>query len=134
MPEKASAVRVDDIPTLASEPGGPQWKPIRLHFGISGFGVNAWTAQAAGEEIIERHTETEDSDTGHQELYFVARGHATFVVDGEKVDAPQGTLVYVPDPDSVREATARDDDTLIVIVGGTPGEAFRPSGWELKHA
>ena len=134
MPEKASAVHIDDIPTLASEPDDPEWKPIRLHFGITGFGVNAWKARAAGEEIIERHTETEDSDTGHQELYFVARGRATFVVDGEELDACAGTLVYVPDPDSVREATATEADTLILIVGGTQGEAFRPSGWELKHA
>jgi quercetin dioxygenase-like cupin family protein len=134
MAEPARSVRLDDIPTLASEPGGPEWKPIRLHFDIAGFGVNAWKAGEAGQLVIERHTETEDSDTRHQELYFVVRGHATFTVDGETVDAPAGTLVYVPDPDSVREATAEEADTVVLVVGAAAGEAFTPSSWETKYA
>jgi hypothetical protein len=134
VPEPAKSKNVDDIPTLASEPGEPEWKPIRLHFGIDGFGVNAWRASEPGQVVIERHTEIEDSDTKHQELYFVARGHARFTVDGETMDAPAGTLVYVPDPASVREATAVEADTLVLIVGGAPGQPFTPSGWELKHA
>jgi quercetin dioxygenase-like cupin family protein len=134
MPKAATAVNVDDIPTLASNPDEPEWKPIRLHLGISGFGVNAWKAREAGQLVIERHTETEDSDTRHEELYYVARGHAAFTVDGETVDAPEGTLVFVPSPDSVREATAQEAGTVVLIVGATPGEAFTPSGWELKHA
>ena len=134
MPRRASSVNVDDIPTLITDPGEPEWKPIRLHFGIGAFGINAWKAREAGQLLIERHTETEDSDTGHEELYFIARGHATFTVDGEELDAPEGTFVYVPDPGSVREATAQEAGTLVVIAGGTPGEAFTPSDWELKHA
>jgi quercetin dioxygenase-like cupin family protein len=134
MPDGAVSANIDNIPTRASEPGEPEWKPIRLHFGITGFGVNAWKAVEAGQLVIERHTETEDSDTLHQELYFVASGRATFTVDGETLDAPAGTLVYVPDPSSVREAVAEDAGTVVLIVGGAPGEAFRPSGWELKHA
>lgn len=134
MPDRASSVHVDHISTLIPDPAEPEWKPIRLHFGIGAFGINAWKAREAGQLLIERHTETEDSDTGHQELYFVVRGHATFVVDGEELDAPEGTFVYVPDPGSVREATAHEAGTLVVIVGGTPGEAFTPSGWEIKHA
>jgi mannose-6-phosphate isomerase-like protein (cupin superfamily) len=132
VPEPAQSVNVDDIPALPSDAG--DWKPIRLHFDITAFGVNAWAAREAGQLVIERHTETEDSDTRHQELYFVARGHATFIVDGREIDAPVGTLVYVPDPESVREATARDAETLVLIVGGAPGEAFTPSEWETKHA
>jgi hypothetical protein len=134
MPEKATSIHVDDIPTLASGPDEPEWKPIRLHFGIGAFGVNAWSAREAGQLVIERHTEIEDSDTHHHELYFVARGHATFTVDGDEIDAPAGTLVNVPDPASIREATAEDEGTLVLIVGGTPGEAFTPSGWETKYA
>ena len=134
MPERARSANVDDIPTLASGPDDPEWKPIRLHFGIDGFGVNAWRAREAGQLVIERHTETEDSDTLHQELYFVVRGQATFTVDGETINAPAGTLVFVPDPASVREATADEPGTLVLIVGGSPGEAFTPSGWELKYA
>ncbi|HEX2505212.1 MAG TPA: hypothetical protein VHK22_03300 [Gaiellaceae bacterium] len=134
MPEQASSIRIDDVPTLAPGDDGLEWKPIRLHFGIEGFGVNAWKARDAGQVVIERHTETEDSETRHQELYLVARGRARFTVDGETIDAPAGTLVYVPDPDSVREAVAEEPDTVVLVVGGARGEAFRPSAWETKHA
>lgn len=134
MAERARSAQIDDIPTLASDPDEPEWKPLRLHFGIGAFGINAWKAREAGQLVIERHTETEDSDTRHQELYFVAGGHARFTVDSETIDAPAGTLVYVPDPESVREATAEKPGTLVLVVGGAPGEAFTPSAWELKHA
>lgn len=134
MAKTAANVHLDHIPTLASGPDEPEWKPVRLHFGISGFGINAWRAREAGQLVIERHTETEDSESSHEELYFVASGRATFVVEGETIDAPTGTFVFVPDPDSVREATAEEAGTVVLIVGGTPGEAFRPSPWELKHA
>ncbi len=132
MPEPAQSINVDDIPSQPSDAG--EWKPVRLHFGITGFGVNAWKGREAGELVIERHTETEDSDTHHQELYFVARGHARFTVDDETINAPAGTLVYVPDPGSVREASAQEPDTLILIVGGTPGQPFTPSPWETTQA
>lgn len=135
MPDTAATTaHLDEIPTLASEPGEPEWKPVRLHFGIEAFGVNVWTANEAGQLIIERHTETEDTDTGHEELYFVASGRATFVIGEENVDAPAGTFVFVPDPDTVRQATAEEAGTAVLVVGATPGEAFTPSDWELKHA
>jgi hypothetical protein len=134
MPEQANSIRIDDVRTLAQGDDGLEWKPIRLHFGIEGFGVNAWKARDAGQVVIERHTETADSETRHQELYLVVRGRARFTVDGETLDAPAGTLVYVPDPDSVREAVAEEPDTVVLVVGGARGEAFRPSAWETKHA
>ena len=69
------------------------WRPVRHHFGISSFGVNAWTAREAGDRIINEHEEAEpDAD---EELYLVLQGHATFELDGERVDAPAGTFVFV---------------------------------------
>jgi len=130
----ATAVSLDDIPTLASNLSEPEWKPLRLHFGIESFGVNAWRAREAGQLLIERHTETEDSETRHEELYVVTAGRATFEVDGESLDAPAGTLVHVPDPDSVRQAMADEAGTTVFVVGGAPGEAFSPSAWEVKYA
>ena len=132
--KSAITVRLDDIPTLASDPSEPEWKPLRLHLGIESFGINAWQAREAGQLLIERHTETEDSETRHEELYVVTTGRATFEVDGNALDAPAGTLVYVPDPDSVRQAVAEEAGTTVVVVGGTPGEAFTPSAWEVKYA
>ena len=58
------------------------------------------------------------------------QGHATFELDGERVDAPAGTFVYVA-PTSKRTAFAEEPGTTIVAVGGTPGKAYEPFGWEI---
>lgn len=136
MDEKSyEAVHVSAIPQLVYEqdPGEAEWHPVRIHFGITSFGTNAYVAQADGMPLIGEHSETEESGTRHEELYFVAKGHAVFRIEGEEVDAPEGTFVYVPDPDAMRSALARTAGTTVLCFGGTPGEAFRVSPWERKY-
>jgi len=106
-------------------PGG--WVPIRRHFGIQAFGVNAWTGDEAGANVVGEHDE---QTLGHEELYVVIAGHATFTVDGEAIDAPTGTAVFVRDPATKRAAEAVEPGTTILTVGAKPGEAFTPSVWE----
>jgi tetratricopeptide (TPR) repeat protein len=60
----------------------------------------------------------------------VVKGRATFAVDGEAIDAPAGTVVFVHDPAAKRGAVAEEDGTTVLAVGGRPGEAFTPSTWE----
>jgi hypothetical protein len=123
---------IDDVPEPdpQKEPGDADWHAIRIHFGINSFGVNAYTQSEAGGPLVGEHDET---DTRHEELYYLARGHGTFTVDGEEIDAPEGTLVYIPDPAAVRSAVARVAGTTVVCLGGTPGEAFAVSDWERKY-
>jgi hypothetical protein len=136
MPSSTIAtVHLDDLPRAGNvEPGEPLWRPIRHTLGIRAFGVNAWTVALAGDHVIERHDELPSAEdtAGHEELYLVARGHATFRVGGEEIDAPAGTLVFVADPATVREAIAHAEDTVVVAVGAVPGEAFSPSPWERR--
>jgi hypothetical protein len=66
----------------------------------------------------------------HEELYVVLSVHATFTVDGEEVDAPTGTLVFVGDPAAKRKAVAVEPETAVLAVGAPAGEAFTPSEWE----
>jgi tetratricopeptide (TPR) repeat protein len=103
------------------------WSPIRGHFGIEAFGVNSWTASAVGEELIGDHNEDR---SGHEELYVVLDGRATFTVDGEEVDAPAGMLVFVNEPEAQRKAVAAEGGTTVLAIGAKPGEAYRPLGWE----
>ena len=103
--------------------------PVRLHFGINSFGINAYSARA-GERVIEEHDELGHGAGRHEELYFVASGHATFELGGEEVDAPAGTVVFVRDPAVRRGAVAKEADTTVLVVGGVPGRAFEPSPWE----
>jgi Tetratricopeptide repeat len=103
--------------------------PVRLRFGIRSFGVNAY-APGEGGRVVEEHDELGAGAGRHEELYLVAKGHAVFTLDGEEVDAPAGTFVFVSDPAVRRGALARDADTVVLAVGGVPGEPFRPSPWE----
>jgi tetratricopeptide (TPR) repeat protein len=103
-----------------------RWIPIRRHFDIRAFGVNAWVGETEGDDIISEHEE----DSGHEELYFVSAGRATFTVGGQELDAPAGSLVFVRDPKTTRKAVAREAGTTILAVGAKPGEAFEVMGWE----
>ncbi len=108
----------------------PHWHRIRSHFGVEGFGVNAWTASEAGQTLIPEHDEVGASAAGHEELYVVISGHARFTVDGGEIDAPAGTLVFVKDPALKRAAVAEENGTTVLVVGGRPGEPFAVSAWE----
>jgi quercetin dioxygenase-like cupin family protein len=107
-----------------------RWSPIRRHFDVRGFGINAWTASEAGTQVISEHDEVGPRAHRHEELYLVVTGRATFTVEGETIDAPAGTAVFVRDPTAKRGAVAEEKDTTVLAVGATPGEAFTPSQWE----
>src|SRR6185312_16851509 len=79
---------IGDVPPLAVVNGTLQWRPLRRTLGVRAFGINAYTAANAGDEVVEEHTETQ---LGHEEIYFVHTGHAVFTIDGEELDAPAGT-------------------------------------------
>jgi tetratricopeptide (TPR) repeat protein len=111
-------------------PNNQSWAMVRTHFDIKSFGVNAYIAEEAGVEVIGEHDELGENAGKHEELYFVSSGHAAFTVNGDEIDAPAGTFVFVRDQAAKRKATALEPGTTIVIVGGKPGEAFTPSPWE----
>lgn len=117
-----SVTRLDEI----ERKRGGIWVPIRAHFGIEAFGVNAWTG-GPGDEVISDHDE---APSGHQELYLVVTGRAAFTVDGQAVDAPAGTLVFVAEPGAQRKAVAEEPGTTVLSMGAKPGEAYRVRGWE----
>jgi tetratricopeptide (TPR) repeat protein len=116
--------RIDEIPRLG---GRKTWIPVRKHFDIGAFGVNGWTADAEGDEIISEHAE---EGTGHQELYVVTTGHATFTLDGEEVDGPAGTIVFLGETGTKRAAVAKEPGTTILAIGAKAGEAYEVSSWE----
>jgi quercetin dioxygenase-like cupin family protein len=73
------------------------------------------------------HDETE---ARHEELFLIVSGHATYRVNGEEIDAPAGTFLYVADPAVVRGAVAREAGTTMLVVGAEPGCVFTPSDWD----
>ena len=95
--------------------------PVREHLGIHAFGVNAFGPGEDG-ALVGEHDE---SGSGQEELYVVLDGTVTFTIDGQTVDAQPGTLVSVG-PGVRRKATG---DGTVLVVGGTPGEAYQGVDW-----
>jgi hypothetical protein len=95
--------------------------PVREHLGIHSFGINGFVRDEDG-TLINEHDE---AGSGQEELYFVVDGTATFEVDGETVEAPAGTLLYVG-PEARRKATG---DATLLVMGGTPGEVYQAVDW-----
>ena len=126
--EKAYVVaRLDELepaPLLAPDAtdDGRQRFDIRRRFGITSFGTNAYRAPSEV-DVIREHDETLLGEAGQEELYIVLNGTATFEIDGDTVEAPAGSLVLVQ-PTAKRKATAKDDGTTILAIGGTPGKAY----------
>jgi tetratricopeptide (TPR) repeat protein len=123
----SAVAHLDEIEELTD--GRCPWRPVRHHFGITSFGINAWTGRETGDRIINEHDES-DIDDNEEELYLVQSGRATFELDGERVDAPAGTFVFAR-PGVKRTAFAEEPGTTIVALGGTPGKAYEPLGWEI---
>jgi mannose-6-phosphate isomerase-like protein (cupin superfamily) len=100
---------------------------VRLHrtLDIGAFGVGAVLQRKAGETVVPDHHEAGPGGDRHEELYVVVQGSATFTVDGEEVDAPHGTAIFVRDPGVMRKAVATAEETIVLAVGGPRDHAYR---------
>jgi tetratricopeptide (TPR) repeat protein len=115
---------LDDIEEITD--GRCPWRPVRHELGITSFGVNAWTGKEAGDRLINEH----DEEGEEEELYVVVSGRARFQLGDDTVDAPSGTYIFAR-PGLTRTAFAEEPGTTLLAIGGRPGEAYEPSGFEL---
>ena len=122
-----NSLRLDEIEPIPVVNGTLLWRPVRRTLDIGAFGMNAYVAPEAGSDVVEEHTE---SALGHEEVYVVLRGRATFTLGDETLDAPAGTVVFIRDPAVKRHARAEEPGTQVLAVGGPRGGAFEPSPWE----
>jgi quercetin dioxygenase-like cupin family protein len=120
--EVTSFEELDSVPLF----DGLIWHPVRRRLGIQAFGINAYTAEKPGDLVVEEH----DEKGGHEEVYVVVSGRATFTLGKEEIDAPAGSLVFISDPTVRRKAVAKDSATLVLAIGGVPGKPFEVSAWE----
>jgi tetratricopeptide (TPR) repeat protein len=131
--------RAFDIGTLQDLPGdetdGRVQMDVRRHFGIQSFGTRAYRSIEGG-KLVSEHDEAgfRIGQSGQEELYVVVAGRATFTVNGEPVEAPAGAVVFVRDPAAKRSAVADEPGTIVLAIGGKPGEAFLPLPEEFSVA
>lgn len=130
MPDRFIAIPLSEIPQVPDpEPDDPEWKPVRHHLALSSFGVNAFLAPDAGRRLVVDHTEV---DSGHEELYVVLAGEASFTIEGEAFACPTGTLVAVPDPSVRRSAVSAQPGTTVLAIAGIPGRPYEVSPWDAR--
>jgi tetratricopeptide (TPR) repeat protein len=107
---------------------------IRRDADIGSFGVNAFFQASRDGIVIGEHDELGVASSHHEELYVVVSGSAIFKIGDEEVEARQGTAIFVPDVATRRGAVATEDGTLVLVVGGRPGEVFKPGPTEAMGA
>ena len=121
-----TAVHLEEIEEFTD--GRCPWRPVRHHFGITSFGINAWTAREAGDRIINEHDEA-DTEDQQEELYFVhagGRGSSSTASGGRA----GGHLRLCP-ARVKRTAFAEEPATTVLAMGGTPGKPYEAVGWEV---
>ena len=126
-----SAFQVTNVDEIPRQEGaeGSDWYRLRKALDVKAFGVNVYGAEA-GKRVIEEHDELGTAAGRHQELYVVLRGRARFQLGADEHTLGHGQMVFVEDPSIRRGAFAEEDGTVVLVVGGTPGEAYAVSAWE----
>jgi tetratricopeptide (TPR) repeat protein len=127
------AVHVDELDAIPIA-DGVVWRPLRRRLGIRAFGTNVYTSEGVGQHVVEDHDELGGGAGGHEEMYVVVRGRARFTIDGQDLDAPAGTVVFIRDPALKRVAFEEEEGTVVLAVGGEPGKAYEVSPWEHTFA
>jgi mannose-6-phosphate isomerase-like protein (cupin superfamily) len=122
-----TAVAVDAVEAVPWRGTDLVWRPLRAALGLHAFGAAAYTAERSGQTLVEPHAEAAGG-RGHEELYVVMRGRATFTLDGRALDAPAGTCVRVA-PATHRVAVAAEVPATVLAFGADPG-AYAVAGGE----
>ena len=97
---------------------GPGFRKVRGALGVTAFGVNGIVFPPHYEGPNHFH-DTQD------ELYFVHRGTATFIFDGEEHEVPAGGLVHVESTTHRQISNRKDDELVLLVVGGKDGYVER---------
>ena len=98
--------------------GGDVFRKIRRELGVTAFGANALVLPPGTEWFNHFHEEQD-------ELYFVHRGKAGFLVDGEKFELGPGGCCYVGSTTPRQFWNAGDEDLVILAIGGKNGYVER---------
>ena len=98
--------------------GDDVFRKVRRELGVSAFGANALVLPPGTEWFNHFHEEQD-------ELYFVHRGKAGFLVDGEEFELGPGGCCHVESTTPRQFWNAGDEDLVILAIGGKNGYVER---------
>jgi quercetin dioxygenase-like cupin family protein len=116
-------LHLSDVPAIATGEG--RWQALNSPLGVTTFGVNAIVMEPGEEADIEH----DEKESGHQEVYVVVSGRATFRLGDAQVEAGPGDVVAVADPAETRSYRALEPGTRIVCFGAGPGAEHPYGAW-----
>jgi hypothetical protein len=122
----ASGAAIDDLPAL--------WdgfaRLVRPGLGLSAFGANVMNLPP--DYATKAHDE---SSTGQEELYIRLDGSGWVVLgdSGERLVLDADHIAAVG-PHTSRTLTSGPDGLRVLVVGGTPGQAYEPPDWSSGEA
>ena len=126
-----SSAHIDELDRIEM-PDGFVWRPIRRHFGIRAFGVNAYTAREVGGQVRRgAHREPATGTRRSTSCFAAAPASRSTATEHDLV---AGQFVFVRDPALKRGAVALDEETTVLALGGKPGQAHVVSAWEAMFA
>ncbi len=114
--------RIDDLPQI--------WdgfaKLVRAGLGITAFGANVMDVPADYQTRFH-----DESGSGQEELYVALRGSGWVVVEdgGEQLVECTPDTVTVVRPGTARAFRSGPEGCRLLIVGGTPGQAYAVQAW-----
>jgi len=117
----AKGARFDELPAL--------WdgfaRLVRPGLGLSAFGANVMNLPA--DYATKSHDE---SASGQEELYVRLAGSGAVVLEEDGTELPlDAEQVAAVGPGVSRKLRSGPDGLRVLIVGGTPGQAYEPPDW-----
>jgi uncharacterized cupin superfamily protein len=122
----ATGAAIDELPAL--------WdgfaRLVRPGLGLSGFGANVMNLPP--DYSTKAHDE---SSSGQEELYVCLDGSGWVVLgeSGERLTLDADHLAAIG-PHTSRTLRSGPDGLRVLIVGGTPGQAYEPPDWSSAGA
>lgn len=101
------------------QPVGGALHVLREPLGCAKMGVSVIECPPGWTGSEHRHVDTDPDDVyaeDHEEVYFLVRGGATVVVDGEPVEMEPGDALRVS-PDATRQVRNGEAESLLVVAG-----------------
>ncbi len=115
---------VEEIPAYEgpNEIPGIRFKAARQALGVEAWGMNVLELDPG----CEGYPEHDHRGDQQEEVYVVLRGEVVLTVGDEERVLRAGTLARVP-AEVQRKLVTRDQGAAILALGGTPGQAYKPT-------
>jgi mannose-6-phosphate isomerase-like protein (cupin superfamily) len=93
---------------------------VRAELGVTSFGTQIIRLPPGYSD----YPEHDHADSGQEELFVALSGSGWMDIEGERVELDGETVVRVG-PDTKRKVFAGPEGLQMLVVGGTPGEAYK---------